>query len=522
MNQFGEIEYIDMKKIIELIQKTLFYKISEKVIAWFHADAIVVLTTSLFFATSVVIPNNKLFFVLSALYVSFIFFLKKRFDLTVLYCFIPLMLYGIGQEYAFNIIPAYVLKHPLYNEGRNLYFTFSPHTVLSLSACIWLGINLITNNKERIFSWLEVLFITLFGLQIISATRTHFLPIFSTLEVLGSSFVFCYVLIFKRYTQSIEEKQKKIFIVTLIALVTISIVFQSALAVGQYLKRSPLGLQIEVVNELPYFGAGADEDSSQVRPVGLAPHANILAFGILNLWLLSFFLWLSLDTKQKARVLSVLELGFFASTLTITLTQSRSVYIAWLIISLGLLWHNKLINKNLKKNIFMIIRRIKFLIIGIVPPVMYVLTTRLLYTLNSFNPHAGVGTRELLIEEAFEVINRNLVWGVGSAMFIPAAFKQNVTGIMNYFPEAVHNGFLLMIAENGVIFFVFYLLAIWLLLKRVYFGGDTLLKAFATLTILALYTVMLLQPFSAILPLSIIGIFFSLYVTENSKKISLH
>nr|MBP7741027.1 hypothetical protein [Candidatus Woesebacteria bacterium] len=115
-------------------------------------------------------------------------------------------------------------------------------------------------------------------------------------------------------------------------------------------------------------------------------------------------------------------------------------------------------------------------------------------------------------------ILKNPVLGVGAGMFIPAAFEQNVTKVMSYFPESVHNGFLLFMSESGFIAFILYVCGLYSLIwiaQKSHLSGFFLVTMMA---ILANFIVMLFQPFAGILPLAVIGIFFAQYALQNTQK----
>lgn len=503
--------------ILAISRNTAGFNYISRFIHWFNSDNEVLACTVLFFGISFLIPNNKSFFVLAAAYVSTVFILKKSIYATLLYCLIPFTIYGIGQTYVYNLIPTHVLKHPLYPEGRNISFVFSPFTVVALTGVLMNTFIFLRNFKKKLISLSELLFLAVFSIQIYSATKSEFYPVVSVLLTLSSFGSMALIFIAKHYFKSLTQMQKNVFISTLISICVLAICLQTMLATAQYVKRSSLGIKIESTADLPYNGSGADEDSSQVRPVGLTNHANILAFDVMNMWLFGFLLWIILEKRQKKRMGKILIMGFLCATVTIILTQSRSVYLSWFIICLLLIWKSDILMIN-RAEIIKLLKRFKPIILVCIPIVAYLVVTRALYTLESFNLKAGGGTRDYLIKEAQQLILKNPLIGVGASMFIPAAFEQNSTKVMNYFPESVHNGFLLFIAESGFIAFIFYLCGmcslIWIAKKSKHSGFFLA----TMIVVLANFIVMLFQPFAGILPLAVIGIFFAQYALQNTQK----
>lgn len=505
-----------VKTVYTTLQKSMIVLAMRRLSSWFSADSQVVLSTFVFFAFSVIIPNNKVFFILSALYVLVIFFTTRNWKLTLAYTLIPLSQFGIGQSYVFNLIPAHILKHPLYPEGRNAYYAFTPFTALAISMILWLVC--IGVKKYTSFHWKEAEIVIAFViiLQLLSASQSTFLPHLSLLYALSSVFWLSYILVLRNLFYEGTADISEMVRTTLIALATICILFQSSLAVIQYVKRSPVGLKIEVATELPYFGAGADEDSSQVRPVGLTPHANIFAFELLNLWAFSLLLWIAGDAKRRRKISKVVLLGCAAGTIGVILSQSRSGYLGWLVLLVSFLYVLFHFEKKIFTSVITILRTMKIGIAALIPVATYVAVTRSLYTLQSFNPHAGAGTRSYLLKESTELILKHPLWGVGMSMFIPAAFEQQATQVMSYFPEAVHNGFVLLLVEQGVLVCCGVLLAYGLLFRSIYFLRNTPLSILAYASVFSIWCCMLFQPFSGILPMAVVGIFATRYVSETT------
>ncbi len=504
---------IYLNSFINLLKKSVLGTTIVHFIDWFSADSKVIASTLAFFTLCVFIPSNKIFFVLSSLYILAVFFFTRSWKLTLLYVFIPLSQFGIGQSYVFNLIPAHILKHPLYPDGRNAYYAFTPYTALGLSMVIWVACAGIKKYGSFLWGGAELAAAVSILLQTISAAHSTYVPHLSVLYALNSVFLLAYVMLL-RIVLLPSRIHARTVTASLIALATLCIFFQTGLAILQYIKRSPVGLKIEVANELPYFGAGADEDSSQVRPVGLTSHANIFAFELLNLWAFTVVLWIASGPMMRKNISNVVLIGGAVGSIGIILSQSRSGYLGWLLLSGCFFFVLFRFEKKLYASVLAVAQKMKIGIIALIPIATYVTIMRILYTLESFNPHAGAGTRTYLLREATELILKHPVWGVGIGMFIPAAFEQQVTQVMTYFPEAVHNGFVLLLVEQGLLVCFSVVVLYVLLVRSIYEVKNVPLSILAIGSIFSVWCCMLFQPFSAILPMAVVGIFAARYVSK--------
>jgi hypothetical protein len=285
------------------------------------------------------------------------------------------------------------------------------------------------------------------------------------------------------------------------------IMLQGTVAFVQLILRSTVGILIEQTNLIPHFGAGADEDALQFRPVGLTTHANILAYWIfcasIAVLLLSTMIDRSVILKPRIYQSFVWTIGIGLFVLGIT--QSRSAMLA-AIAAIGIIvFHNLTILWNVIRTSYITIKRYKFIFIVAVAYLSIIIPTRALYSVYSLSPSGGITTRSLLNTDAITLLNMNPFLGVGTNMFIPAAFKLDPTGVMKYFPEAVHNGFLLLLSENGYIVFMLYVGYIYLIIRTAISNGLTSIgKSILIAGIVGSSIIMLFQPFFEILPLYLV------------------
>lgn len=232
------------------------------------------------------------------------------------------------------------------------------------------------------------------------------------------------------------------------------VVFLSTITFLQFALRSGLGLTIEQRQDTPHFGAGMDENPLQFRPVGLSSHANsnahqLLTYGIFSFLLLQILLKKNQPIFSPIMLVSMFLFCFFA----IIFTQSRAVYLSLALIIVVSSFIYRL--QAYKKSEFFLntIRNsvvYKMLFYAFIFVVLVILFDRSLYSFYSFHPRAGFQIRDKLYEEAMAMWWQDFYFGVGNGMFIPALYSFNPTGIVSYFPESVHNGFMLFITERGL------------------------------------------------------------------------
>lgn len=285
----------------------------------------------------------------------------------------------------------------------------------------------------------------------------------------------------------------------------------------QFARRSTLGIAIESTTELPYFGSGADENSFAVRPIALFQHANIFANFLIWTLYLSGVLYVYLSKgnvliRRKFMVFTVLVvialvllslsraamLGILLGSIPIFLSE-RKVFIKYL----------EILSRYLQNKKLFILPFFIFFVVA--------LTDRAILSLNSFQRGGGVSVRQELVNEARLIVTRTNFSGVGSNMFIPAAYFYDPNGIMTRFPESVHNGFWLVLVNQGGLFLFFYFTGFFFLLKQIFSTSDKMLRQITLGGFIAQMIIMLFQPFESFITvyLVIVSLVFSKIIYEK-------
>lgn len=458
-----------------------------------------ILATLIFFIVSLIIPNNKLFFALTVIYVCSQLFITKSFATTLLYVFIPLSIYSIGLTYSFTAVPKIIIVSDNYPEGRILSVVFSPYFVLLISS-IGLLLTSFFSKKGKIFSLETILLLISILAIILSATKSIYFPIYSTAFAsywLGLS---CLAIFLANNFQVLKSKKQTTTLITLFFQISLTILFVSTIAFFQLIKRSPLGLAIESTGVAPLFGGGADESNLIFRPVGLSPHANMMANELLIIWLVLLTIYISVF--QKSNIKKLLDKTLFITTvfflITIAISQSRALYISLFVFFVLFLISEYNLTKKLIK---LVLKKFqKFFILGMIFSLIigFIFLQRTLNSLNSFNETGGFHTREKLSQEAIGLFKKSPFLGMGMGMFVPALAENNPTGIISRFPEAVHDGFLLFIVENGLISQFFIIAFYFLIIRKIIINNkkDKLIQKILLISLFVQLIPMFFHPFT--------------------------
>ena len=307
---------------------------------------------------------------------------------------------------------------------------------------------------------------------------------------------------YKGYTESYLDKS------TVVYVFLSSMFFQASLGVYQFLTQSTfsfkyLGLASHNAQEL---GVAVVETASGrwLRAYGGFDHPNIFG-GVLALSLI-----LSVYLLAKKKVLNstkeVLEsiflfIFYFLGLLALFFTFSRS---AWLALALGLL--ALLISLILKKDGWIIGRFVALVFFSVVflfivaMPYQDLLMVRI--KAETRLEQKSLDERGTYLFQAAGLVKDNVIFGVGIGNYTTVLDKENKQPA--YVNQPVHNGFILLLAENGIfslIFFVGFLVCLILKDRR---------ENYSVAILVALLTLMMLDHWLISLPFGVLFLFFAL------------
>lgn len=224
---------------------------------------------------------------------------------------------------------------------------------------------------------------------------------------------------------------------------SIGIFFESALGVAQYFNQGSLNSIFYFFGERAFNSqtpgiANASLNGSLVlRPYATFPHPNVLAgYLVLSMTFVLFSSW------EKLRYL-VLTMG----TIALFLTLSRAAIVIWVVVLCLYLFKCR----------WKLSAGIGILIAGVI--YFSPLGTRFL-NINLFDE--AIAQRVELAKAAFAMFSKNPILGVGVNNFLPnLPFYIQQAG-NTLFLQPVHNIFLLVLSETGIIGFGFFM---WFLFK---------------------------------------------------------
>lgn len=234
----------------------------------------------------------------------------------------------------------------------------------------------------------------------------------------------------------------------------VGVVFESLLAVFQYLNQGSLGGVFYFFGErtfnaaTPGIGNASINGQLFLRPYATFSHPNVLA-GFLIIAMLYLFLFL----KNK----KILLIGVLLGSLTIFLTLSRTAIFLWTVYAI-VLFGTSFVKKY--KNGF---SNMKFLAAGIIILALIIfglfifkdsfILQRFFLTKLSDEP---LVQRQQLVNQSFLMIQKNPVFGIGvNNFFNNLTFPKGQTDLLLVQP--VHNIFLLVFSETGLIGFCFFI-----------------------------------------------------------------
>lgn len=223
---------------------------------------------------------------------------------------------------------------------------------------------------------------------------------------------------------------------------SLAVLYSSVIALAQFIFQKSLGGIFWWFGErtfnasTPGIATVFINNQEILRPYGTFPHPNSLA-GFL---LVSLLLILPFDTLLKKTAL-------VAGTLIILLSFSHGAWAAILLLLLIFFVHKKVRSSYLFAGIFLLITLLTAIPLWFAPDILFF--------------GADIVRRVELAKAGFNMILHSPFFGAGLNNFIPGLPKFAGSPAVSWWLQPVHNIFLLLISEIGIIGFVifFYLLA---------------------------------------------------------------
>lgn len=320
--------------------------------------------------------------------------------------------------------------------------------------CVFSGISNLKNQISKMaFTYWKLVILVIFLVIGISFSKNPLAGAFGLLKFLELLFLGFYVAInFKKY----ELKN-------ILLLFSAGIIFESLLAIAQYLEQASLG------NIFYWFGertfnlttpgiANASLNGSLIlRPYGTFSHPNVLA-GYLTIVMTLIIFNFKFSMKSQFSILNfktlllIISLAF--GTIALFLTLSRIAILLWLIVFGS--WFAAKIYTKLKT---------KFPIFYILLFVFSLLLVSFMFANSSFRyrftninlSDESVVQRENLTRSSISMIKEHPIFGVGLNNFLGNLPSYQMPHPSLFYLQPVHNLFLLVTSETGIIGLIFFL-----------------------------------------------------------------
>lgn len=226
---------------------------------------------------------------------------------------------------------------------------------------------------------------------------------------------------------------------TVIKVISFSVIFQSLLAIGQWLRQGSL-FGYWFFGEQPYNPAtpGIDkiiwfDGSLKIPPLGTFPHPNVLAgFLVISLTLILYQLFKGPFLRSKA---GPYWIAFIFGLITLFLTFSLSAWLACLLITVPSL-------------LLSIYPKIKALMIS-AGLILIVLSLSLQFSFLA--PESSFSRRSQLNKISWQMFLDHPLTGVGLNNFTVSMEKYGYVSAATRFLQPVHNLYLLILSETGLL-----------------------------------------------------------------------
>lgn len=257
---------------------------------------------------------------------------------------------------------------------------------------------------------------------------------------------------------------------TIVTYLSCGVIFSSILAVCQFINQGSIGSFLYYLGERSFSSqtpgiANASVDGQLIlRPYATFPHPNVLAGFLLTVIILVFFQ----ISQQKTKIKQLIYVGtLLLGTSALLLTMSRIALMVWFIILLGtavVIGYRAFIMKRKRVKVLTIFFvSSAILVIGIfISPV----GSRIMQTSLT---EESVVQRKLLIDSSIKIWQQHPLVGTGLGNFLAALSAISQPLSLTQYLQPVHNIYLLIAVETGVIGLVIFLLVIGITYRHLFF-----------------------------------------------------
>ena len=288
--------------------------------------------------------------------------------------------------------------------------------------------------------------------------KNIYASILGFIKLLEYSYLFSYIVLnYKKFDKEV-----------LLGFLFIGIFFESLLSFFQVFNNGSLGGALYYLGErsftsqTPGIANASINGGLYLRPYGTFPHPNVLSFYFISATILT----LSFYKKKYQKVLVFLSLVI--STFTIFLALGRISVFVWvfdLAITLFYLTKNRYKFVN-KKNSILFFLPLFLLIVFIFQKNIYFLRLMLV----SFSDESFT-QRVWLVNQAINIIKNNFLLGVGINNFY-YYLTPYLQSSKIFFIQPVHNIYLLIFSETGLIGLLFFIYFCFKLFKKILYKNK--------------------------------------------------
>ncbi len=404
--------------------------------------------TLAFYGLTFFAPNNKVFVAMFVVYGLIMWGIHRQWKNALLFSYIASLPLAAGKKIPFDLVS--------FREFNLLTFRpygISADVIVTIGdACVFLMALIILYDifvARRWASYRDTTATGLFFFFVASLVATTFGSLRPEISYLHTLFLLKPLIVYWYLAHHIQIQtvyKNGIYIITA------ALLLESLVAVIQVIKQGPIGSVLELAPD--YIPYDTSSDSGQIfRPVGTFYHANTLAHFLLPLlfFVLPFF-FVAVPGMQTSVILSAGIIGLG----TLFLTQSRS---AWVSFFAGFTLYLALVEKVWRLPV-MVTKEAKRIMTWFIVPIALVtlvfVVPRILRTSYTLDRYGSFQTRMLLLEEAGMASREHPIFGVGLEMdlffmYLRSVHRRVTNGVVFFFPEPVHNGYMRLFLQVGLL-----------------------------------------------------------------------
>ncbi len=461
------------------------------------ASRTLIFATLLFYGSLVIAPHKIAVFLFTFCYFFILWRLMRHFRLALMTLYLTLIPILVGKLFDIDLISGKELGIPGRDFGiaADIVITISDITV-ALMGVLLVGASLRKESFNRQYPFLELI---LFLYAVGTVVATLMGSVRPDISIVHSVFALKPLILY--YFFSLQPTLRPAVVISVF---TAGLFFELGIVMGQVLKGGSIGLVIETIGNYIVIDRSLDA-AGLLRYGGTYMHANALAHAMLIPFCFSVSALFYSYGKKDRLIFS----GFFAGLIVVILTMSRSV---WLSVVFGLsvffiftrfVWRYKL------KLIIVLTLAQRSVLVGVIVVLGILMMPRLVSTLYSGGLYGSIETRSMLLKEYTQSLSTNLMAGVGLEMDVYMQYlrashfgSRNIDApnrsVLLYFPEPVHNGFLRLLIQVGLIGAVPYYLLVFSLgyvLYRKLLRVTSVMHRFFGASLMAAYIAMIVNGF---------------------------